>query len=152
MILNTHTNAKVLTHEYQHTLDQAIINRNRISDEEAKWLDPETYAKRKGRKDERKKRNALKTLRLWKKKPEFTELYRALLREMAMPAYGKALNRITKQIDDPNPWIAQGAAREALTRFGPAIMGENENEITIKVEGMPVLGMPGQPTTDGSEE
>lgn len=38
MILNTHTNAKVLTHEYQHTLDQAIINRNRISDEQAKWL------------------------------------------------------------------------------------------------------------------
>lgn len=105
-----------------------------------------------GHLDERKKRNALKTLRLWKKKPEFTELYRALLREMAMPAYGKALNRITQQIDDPNPWIAQGAAREALTRFGPAIMGENENEIVIKVEGMPVLGMPGQPTTDGSEE
>lgn len=30
---------------------------DRLSDEEAKWLDPETYAKRKGRKDERKKRN-----------------------------------------------------------------------------------------------
>ena len=38
MILNTHTNAKVLTSEYQHTLDEAVINRNRVSDTELVWL------------------------------------------------------------------------------------------------------------------
>lgn len=38
MILNTHTPAKVLTSEYQHTLEQAVINRNRVSEAELEWL------------------------------------------------------------------------------------------------------------------
>ena len=43
MILNTHTNAKVLMHSYKTELREAAINRNRVSDEQAQWLDiPET--------------------------------------------------------------------------------------------------------------
>ncbi len=89
-----------------------------------------------------------RTLRKWQAAPGFADCYRAIVREIAMPSYGRALNRIDKQIDDPNPWIAQGAAREVLTRFGPAIMGEDDKSITVKVEGMPVLGVPGEQETD----
>ena len=39
MILNTHTNAKVLTRTYKGLMDQAIINRNRVSEKQAEWLD-----------------------------------------------------------------------------------------------------------------
>ena len=39
MILNTHTNAKVLTRTYKGLMDQAIINRNRVSERQAEWLD-----------------------------------------------------------------------------------------------------------------
>ena len=39
MIINTHTNAKVVTHEYQHTLEQAVINRNRVGELQKQWLD-----------------------------------------------------------------------------------------------------------------
>lgn len=39
MILNTHTNAKVLTRTFKGLMGQAIINRNRVSEEQAKWLD-----------------------------------------------------------------------------------------------------------------
>lgn len=39
MILDTHTNAKVLTHTYKQDLAQAVINRNRVSQEQAQWLE-----------------------------------------------------------------------------------------------------------------
>ena len=59
-----------------------------------------------------------------------------------MPSYGRALARIDQQIDDSNPWIAQGAAREVLQRYGPAIMGEDDQTVTVKIEGMPEIGTP----------
>lgn len=39
MIINTHTNAKVVMREYQRTLDTAVINRNRVSERQLQWLD-----------------------------------------------------------------------------------------------------------------
>lgn len=39
MILDTHTNAKVVTRTYKATMDQAVINRNRVSESQAQWLD-----------------------------------------------------------------------------------------------------------------
>lgn len=89
-----------------------------------------------------KLRSAEEKLRLWRKRPEFAELYRDTLREMTEPACGKAVKKITEQVDDENPWIAQNAAREVLTRFLPMVMGEDDKTITIKVEGMPELGTP----------
>lgn len=39
MILDTHNNAKVVTHEYQRTLAIANIARDRVGEEEYAWLD-----------------------------------------------------------------------------------------------------------------
>ena len=39
MIMNTHTNAKVLTREYQRTLARCVISRDRVSPQQAEWLD-----------------------------------------------------------------------------------------------------------------
>lgn len=38
MILDTHSNAKVVTHTYRNLMGQAIINRNRVSEHQADWL------------------------------------------------------------------------------------------------------------------
>lgn len=85
---------------------------------------------------------ARKVINQWMKLPGFAECYRAIVREIAMPSYGRALARIDKQIDDANPWIAQGAAREVLQRYGPAIMGEDDQTVAVKIEGMPEIGTP----------
>lgn len=92
--------------------------------------------------DKKKLASACEQVRRWRRRPEFAEVYRDVLREMTEPACGKAVKRITEQIDDDNPWIAQNAAREVLTRFLPIVMGEDDKTITIKVEGMPELGTP----------
>ena len=91
------------------------------------------------------KGKATKTLRKWAQLPGFADCYRAIVREIALPSYGRAIQRITKQIDDGNPWVAQGAAREVLARFGPVVMGTEDREIIVKVEGMPDIGMPDAP-------
>lgn len=39
MILNTQSNAKVLTRTYRSALAEANINKNRVGEEEARWLD-----------------------------------------------------------------------------------------------------------------
>ena len=87
-------------------------------------------------------RRGMAKLRKWQALPGFAECYRAIVREIAMPSYGRALARIDQQIDDSNPWIAQGAAREVLQRYGPAIMGEDDQTVTVKIEGMPEIGTP----------
>lgn len=91
---------------------------------------------------EYKYQKARKVIHQWMKLPGFAECYRAIVREIAMPSYGRALARIDQQIDDSNPWIAQGAAREVLQRYGPAIMGEDDQTVTVKIEGMPEIGTP----------
>lgn len=39
MIASTHTSAKVLTRTYKDLMDNAVINRNRVSEHQAEWLE-----------------------------------------------------------------------------------------------------------------
>ena len=87
-------------------------------------------------------------LKKWQAEEGFQKLHAAMLKESVLPLVGKAVQRIGEQIDHSNPWIAQGAAREVLTRFGAGITGEDDKSITIHVEGMPQIGVPGQDEGD----
>lgn len=79
----------------------------------------------------------------WQADPAWQRAYQQLIRDSITPLVGRAINRIDQQIDHDNPWIAQGAAREVLSRFGAAAMGEEDKSVTVRVEGMPTLGVPG---------
>lgn len=39
MIIDTHTNGKVLTRTYKGLMAQAVVSRDRVSPEQAHWLD-----------------------------------------------------------------------------------------------------------------
>ena len=73
---------------------------------------------------------------------KFQECFRAIVRERVMPAYGSAVNRIIQQVNDKSGWLANKAANDVLTRFGPAIMGDDDKSVVIRVEGGPVIGVP----------
>lgn len=74
--------------------------------------------------------------------PKFQECFRTIVRQRTMPAYGKAASKLMEQIDDESGWLANKAANDILTRFGPMIMGEEDRQIVVKVEGMPEMGAP----------
>lgn len=74
--------------------------------------------------------------------PKFQECFRAIVAERTMAAYGHAVGKIIQQIDEDNGWLANKAANDVLTRFGPTIMGEDDKQVVIRVENGPVLGIP----------
>ena len=74
--------------------------------------------------------------------PGFAECYRAMIKEMAWPVYGEAIDIIRKQLNHSNGWLANKAANDLLNRFAPVVMGEDSKAITVKIEGMPELGTP----------
>lgn len=76
------------------------------------------------------------------RKPGFDECYKAYVKAAVYSPYGKAMNRIAKQIDSKNEWVANKASNDFLTRFGHHIDGTDGKEVVIRVEGGPILGAP----------
>ena len=71
------------------------------------------------------------------------EEYVKQMKDVIKRSFGKAVNRLEKQIDSENDWIAQGASREIVGRYGASVMGEDKQEITIHITGgMTAVGMP----------
>ena len=81
-------------------------------------------------------------LKKWRELDEYQDAYRRTVRAIAGSVYGKALAKISEQIDSDNPWVAQNAAREILSRYGEILMGKEDKSITVKIDGMPTLGTP----------
>lgn len=95
-----------------------------------------------GMTDERKLRSAVRKIREWTKLPGFQEEYRELVRQAILPDFARAYRVLGKQLEDKNAWLQNKAANDILTRFGPQVMGEDSNQITVKIEGMPTMGAP----------
>ena len=91
------------------------------------------------------KSKATRRLREWTEDPKFIEGYRAIVRQLAYPAYGSSLKRLMKQVnydDDKMAWVANKAANDIMNRYSGIIMGDEDKQIVVKVEGMPELGTP----------
>lgn len=89
----------------------------------------------------------------WLKRPEVREKYAQLNDEYASDfrdalkgrsrrAYDKALGVMESQLDSENEWVKQNAARDILTRFQQAVVGDEANEVIVRFEGMPTIGEP----------
>lgn len=92
--------------------------------------------------DEKGFKSKYRLVKKWTQHPGWVECYRAIVNEQVFPAYGRAVNKIAEQINNENPWVAQGAAREVLNRFSAAVMGDENKEVVVRIEGMPELGAP----------
>ena len=90
------------------------------------------------------KQRAAKTLNRWKKLNGFQECFRAEVRNMGMPIISKAIQRLVRQLDSENEWIVNKAANDLISKYMPHVMGEDSNEVVIRVEGMPEIGIPEQ--------
>lgn len=83
-----------------------------------------------------------RTIRKWMKDEKFKDCYKALLKELAYSTVGSSLQRLTKQLADNNGWLANKAANDILNKLYAVVMDENQNQVVVKVEGMPELGEP----------
>lgn len=92
--------------------------------------------------DPEKVKKGVRQVKKWMKEPAFQEYYRKLVNYRVMTYYGKAVDKLGSQVDNPNDWLANKAANDILTRFSNIIMGEEANTVTVKIEGMPEIGEP----------
>ena len=92
--------------------------------------------------DERLLKNAKARLRNLRKNEHFQEYYRSLITEWSVHNVGRALNKLSEQIDATQPWLANKAANDVITQSKLFIAGADDNTVVVKVEGMPELGTP----------
>lgn len=86
--------------------------------------------------------SASKKLAHLKKNPRFIEYYESMVTEFRVHGYGKALHKLTELVDADNPWVAIQASNSVLNHTERAVINEKENQITVKIEGLPALGTP----------
>ncbi len=84
-------------------------------------------------------RQKLKRLRHDEK---FQEYYRTLVTEWSMHHVGRALNKLSEQIDSKQPWLANKAANDVLIQSKQMMTGMDDGTVVVRVEGMPELGTP----------
>lgn len=83
------------------------------------------------------------TIDRWITSEEAHEEYVRQMKAIVKHSFTKAVHRLDKQIDSENEWIAQGASREIIGRYGASVLGEDKQEITVHITGgMPDVGMP----------
>ena len=92
--------------------------------------------------DEKKIYNGKARIRNLRKNEGFQEYYRSIITEWSLHNVGKALNRLSTQIDSPTEWLANKAANDVIQQSKAFINGSDENTVVLKVEGMPELGTP----------
>ena len=91
------------------------------------------------------------TVCAWMRDPEVKAEYMRCVRDLVSPAVAKSVQTLVNQTKAKNQWLAQGAAREILNRFGAAVLGEEERAVTIRFEqgqSMPDVGVPQPPEDD----
>ena len=87
-------------------------------------------------------RAAKQRLRNLRRDEKFQEYYRTLVQEWSVHHVGRALSRLSEQIDSNQPWLANKAANDVLTHSKQMITGMDDGTVVVKVEGMPELGTP----------
>ena len=85
---------------------------------------------------------SMQRLRRLRRDEKFQEYYRTLVTEWSVHHVGRALMKLTEQIDSDQPWLANKAANDVLTQSRQMITGMDDGTVIVKVEGMPELGEP----------
>lgn len=86
----------------------------------------------------------------WMSDEDVMSEYRRCMRRAQVQAVAKAQRVLIKQMDSDagNGFLAQNAASLITNRYAAAVMGDDQQEITIHITGgMPAVGMP-KPSED----
>lgn len=87
----------------------------------------------------------------WLREDAVREIMADTIKRSTATMVARAVKKLEEQLDSKagNGFLAQNAANLILSRFGSAALGEDKQEITVHVEGMPVMGMPSPSGEDG---
>lgn len=81
------------------------------------------------------------TVGRWFKRQDMRELRAAALNDVVAAMVPRAYAVLQAQLDDKNPWVAQGAARELIRLYNVA-QGAADQSVVVSFGSMPAPGAP----------
>lgn len=84
-------------------------------------------------------RQKLSSLR---KNEKFQEYYKSIITEWSVHNVGKALSKLSEQIDSDKPWIANKAANDVLLHSKDLVKNAEDNTVVLRMECGVELGTP----------
>jgi hypothetical protein len=91
---------------------------------------------------DKEKNKAEQQLWRWRHHPDFYSYFNAEIDRILNAAANEAISVIKNQLKDKSqPWLQNKAANDLMNHRKTALQ-KDENQITVKVEGMPTLGTP----------
>ena len=90
--------------------------------------------------DLKKKTNKVRKLTQTK---NFNDFYKSMINEWMIHNAGKALCKLSEQVDHDQPWLANKAANDILSKIPKSMLtDEDESTVKIVIVGAPDLGTP----------
>lgn len=83
-----------------------------------------------------------KQLRRLRDNEKFQAYYKSLVTEWSVHNVGKALSKLSEQIDSDKPWIANKAANDVLIHSKQFMNDGDDKAVVVKFEGGVNLGTP----------
>ena len=78
----------------------------------------------------------------WRKHPKYEETWKDEIRQYDFRDYSLARKVLRKGMRSSEDWLSMQAAVNALNNSGKRIFRDEENTVTVRIEGMPDLGSP----------
>ena len=94
-------------------------------------------------------RRTEETVLEWMHDPGVMRLFQDRVLQKQVVSYARAVERIGAMLEDDSPAVVQRAAHEALEQFESAALRMNGQEVRVRLEGAPEIGMPGTDDGDG---
>ena len=99
-------------------------------------LDPETCSNE-------EKNTAFQQMWRWRHRPDAQAIWDDEVRAVVKLCIPNAVNRIMKQLNDENGWLANKAANDVVNLAKTtSIFQSEEKALKVQIEGMPDLGSP----------
>ena len=93
--------------------------------------------------DDRKKANARQIMWRWRHRPDAQAIWEDEVRNVVRACIPSAMNRIKRQVDDDNGWLANKAANDVIgLAKTTSVFTNEERAVRVQIEGMPDLGTP----------
>ncbi|MBP5474652.1 MAG: hypothetical protein J6X83_00080 [Methanomicrobium sp.] len=89
-----------------------------------------------------KREGKRKVIRRLKKDEKFQEYYKSLVIEWSVHNVGKALNKLSEQVDSDKPWIANKAANDVLLHSKQFISDGEDKTVVVRFDSGIDLGEP----------
>ena len=125
------------------TIDQQRFVRMQANGMQFPEIIKEIWGKTKEDTDPKEYHNLECKLSNWRKHPQYDEIWRDEVGKWDYSDYSISRRTLRKSMtQEKDAWLAMQAAVNVMSNVGKRIYGEDQNTVTVNINGMPDIGSP----------